>query len=142
MVRDGRSKVVRDHRAGTVRSVDAERPAVLSCQVAAAQRVGNLVVVVDRNGGQNDGLVADVSPQPRLAARFAAFGFDVAEADGHDVLALRALLACDRSDRDRPLAIIADTVKGKGLRPVEGKAPSHYVTIDAARAASWKRTVR
>ncbi|MEU4895290.1 transketolase [Streptomyces sp. NPDC044780] len=113
-----------------------------TCQVAAAQQVGNLVLFVDRNGGQNDGLVADISPQPRLAERFEAFGFEVREADGHDVAALRELLEPDRSAATRPLAIIADTVKGKGLRPVEGKAASHYVTIDAARATSWKRIVR
>ncbi|MFJ1647296.1 1-deoxy-D-xylulose-5-phosphate synthase N-terminal domain-containing protein [Streptomyces sp. NPDC088258] len=111
-------------------------------QVAAAQRAGNLIVVVDRNGGQNDGMVADISPEPRLAERFAAFGFDVEQVDGHDVEALRELFEPDRADRDRPLAIIADTVKGKGLRPVEGKAASHYVTIDADRAAAWKKIVR
>lgn len=113
-----------------------------TCQVAAAQRVGNLIVVVDRNGGQNDGLVADISPEPQLAERFDAFGFDVIEVDGHDVDALRDLFESDRSDRERPLAVIADTVKGKGLRPVEGKAASHYVTIDAQRAAAWKEIVR
>ena len=113
-----------------------------TCQVAAAQRVGNLIVVVDRNGGQNDGLVADISPEPRLAERFDAFGFEVRQVDGHDVDALRDLFEPDRSDRERPLAVIADTVKGKGLRPVEGKAASHYVTIDARRAAAWKEIVR
>lgn len=111
-------------------------------QVAAAQRVGNLVVVVDRNGGQNDGLVKDISPEPQLAERFSAFGFEVRQVDGHDVQALRDLFEPDRAGLDRPLAVIADTVKGKGLRPVEGKAASHYVTIDAARAAAWKEIVR
>ncbi|MCT2592554.1 transketolase [Streptomyces sp. N2-109] len=113
-----------------------------TCQVAAAQRAGNLVIVVDRNGGQNDGLVADISPEPELAERFRAFGLEVRQVDGHDVETLREVFEPDRSDRDRPLAVIADTVKGKGLRPVEGKAASHYVTIDAARAAAWKEIVR
>ncbi|MDX2764065.1 transketolase [Streptomyces europaeiscabiei] len=113
-----------------------------TCQVAAAQQLGNFVLVVDRNGGQNDGLVADISPLPRLAERFTAFGFDVTEADGHDLRALTGLLADDRSTARRPLAVIADTVKGKGVRAVEGKAGSHYVTIDEARAAKWKRAIR
>ncbi|MFY3807812.1 hypothetical protein ACOS9C_26425, partial [Escherichia coli] len=92
---------------------------------AAAQRVGNLVVFVDRNGGQNDGLVADISPQPRLAERFEAFGFEVCEADGHDVAALRTLLEPDRTAAVKPLAIIADTVKGKGTtRPASRNARS------------------
>ncbi|MEU2548152.1 thiamine pyrophosphate-dependent enzyme [Streptomyces roseolus] len=111
-------------------------------QVAAAQRLGNFVLVVDRNGGQNDGLVADISPLPRLAERFAAFGFDTVTVDGHDLAALTEVFAGDRADADRPLAVLADTVKGKGVRAVEGKAASHYVTIDAARAAQWKRAIR
>ena len=113
-----------------------------ACQVAAARRLGNFVLVVDRNGGQNDGLVADISPLPELAARFAAFGFETAEGDGHDLGALTAVLAGDRAGADRPLAVVAHTVKGKGVRAVEGKAASHYVTIDAARAAKWKRVIR
>ncbi|MFF7387125.1 thiamine pyrophosphate-dependent enzyme [Streptomyces scabiei] len=113
-----------------------------TCQVAAAQELGNFVLVVDRNGGQNDGMVADISPLPRLAERFAAFGFDVTEVDGHDLGALTALLAADRTAARRPLAVVADTVKGKGVRAVEGKAGCHYVTIDQARAAKWKRAIR
>ncbi|MDX3511892.1 thiamine pyrophosphate-dependent enzyme [Streptomyces caniscabiei] len=113
-----------------------------TCQVAAAQELGNFVLVVDRNGGQNDGMVADISPLPRLADRFTAFGFDVTEVDGHDLGALTALLAEDRTAARRPLAVVADTVKGKGVRAVEGKAACHYVTIDQARAAKWKRAIR
>ncbi|MFF7364746.1 thiamine pyrophosphate-dependent enzyme [Streptomyces sp. NPDC008125] len=113
-----------------------------TCQVAAAQRLGNFVLVVDRNGGQNDGMVADISPMDRLAERFSGFGFEVVETDGHDVDGLAALFAADRARLVRPLAVIANTVKGKGLPPVEGRAASHYVTIDAARAANWKRMIR
>ncbi|MGW2400308.1 transketolase [Kitasatospora sp. NPDC001664] len=113
-----------------------------SCQVAAARRLGRLVVLVDRNGGQNDGLVADISPLPNLAARFAAFGFETAEVDGHDLGALHALLAPDRDPDGPPLAVVATTVKAKGVPALEGKAASHYVSVDAARAAKWKRFVR
>lgn len=113
-----------------------------TCQVAAAQRLGNFVLVVDRNGGQNDGMVADISPMERLEERFTGFGFDVVRTDGHDLDGLSALFAADRSGLHRPLAVIADTVKGKGLPPVEGRAASHYVTVDAARAAKWKRMIR
>jgi transketolase len=113
-----------------------------TCQVAAARKLGSFVLVVDRNGGQNDGLVADISPLPNLAERFTAFGFDTVEIDGHDLAALSAVLDDGRTGAERPLAVIADTVKGKGVPPVEGKASSHYVTIDAARATKWKRMVR
>jgi transketolase len=113
-----------------------------SCQVAAARGLGNFVLVVDRNGGQNDGLVDDISPLPHLTARFAAFGFETAEVCGHDLAALSAVLAGSRGGARHPLAVIAATVKGKGVPPVEGKANSHYVTIDAARAAKWKQMIR
>ncbi|WP_329381891.1 thiamine pyrophosphate-dependent enzyme [Streptomyces sp. NBC_01351] len=113
-----------------------------TCQVAAAQQLGNFVLVVDRNGGQNDGYVEDISPLHRLPERFAAFGFEVAETDGHDLRALTAILSADRSAARRPLAVIADTVKGKGVAAVQGKAGSHYVSIDATRAAKWKRAIR
>ncbi|KOV66405.1 transketolase [Streptomyces sp. MMG1121] len=113
-----------------------------TCQVAAARELGNFVLVVDRNGGQNDGLVADISPLPDLAGRFAAFGFEVAETDGHDLGLLTELFAADRSTARRPLAVVANTVKGKGVPAVQGKAASHYVTIDAERAAKWKRAIR
>jgi len=98
--------------------------------------------VVDANGGQNDGYVADISPLPDLPARFAAFGFEVAEVDGHDLAALRAVLAPDRADHTRPLAVVARTVKGRGVPAVEGRAAAHYVTITPARAAQWRRTIR
>lgn len=113
-----------------------------TCQVAAAQQLGGFVLVVDRNGGQNDGLVADISPLPDLTARFAAFGFDTVEVDGHDHAALAEAIPARRDPVGRPLAVIADTVKGKGVRAVEGKAACHYVTIDATRAALWKKGIR
>ncbi|WP_326595098.1 thiamine pyrophosphate-dependent enzyme [Streptomyces sp. NBC_01803] len=113
-----------------------------TCQVAAARGLGTFVLVVDRNGGQNDGLVADISPLPRLAERFAAFGFETAEVDGHDPAALAEVLDGDRSGATRPLAVVAATVKGKGVPAVEGKAAAHYVTIDRARAEKWKRVIR
>lgn len=113
-----------------------------TAQVAAARGLGNFVLVVDRNGGQNDGLVADISPLPNPAERFAAFGFDVTTVDGHDLRALMTVFADDRTDARRPLAVVAETLKGKGVPAVQGKAGSHYVTIDKARAEKWKRVIR
>lgn len=111
-------------------------------QVAAAHRIGNFVLVVDANGGQNDGYVADISPLPALPERFSAFGYDVVELDGHDLAALRRVLAPARTTATRPLAIVAHTIKGKGVPAVEGKAAAHYVTITPARALQWKKTIR
>ncbi|GGL05937.1 transketolase [Sphaerisporangium melleum] len=107
-------------------------------QIVQAKRIGGLTVVVDVNGGQNDGYVADISPLTDLPARLAAFGFEVFEADGHDIEKLCALLPPE----DRPKAVLASTVKGKGVPATEGKTGSHYVKISPARARQWKAVLR
>ncbi|MFC9994088.1 1-deoxy-D-xylulose-5-phosphate synthase N-terminal domain-containing protein [Nocardia sp. NPDC127526] len=113
-----------------------------TAQVAAARKLGNFILVVDRNGGQNDGPVADISPLPDLARRFAAFGFDVSEVDGHDLDGLAELFDAKCDGAERPLAVIATTVKGKGVPAVQGSPGSHYVSIDRNRAEQWKRSMR
>ena len=109
-----------------------------SCQIAHARRAGGFVVVVDCNGGQNDGLVRDISPAADPRGRFEGFGMQVIELDGHDH---RALLDCfselaTRSD-DRPLAVLASTVKGRGVPEIEGDPACHYVSIDSEKADAW-----
>jgi transketolase len=103
-------------------------------QIVSAKRIHNLTAVIDVNGGQNDGCVADISPMEDLPARLQAFGLDVVEVDGHDIEKLVAALP----PGERPRAVLAHTVKGKGVRAVEGKAASHYVKIPPARAKQWK----
>ncbi|GAA5061884.1 transketolase [Thermocatellispora tengchongensis] len=107
-------------------------------QIVQAKRIGGLTVVVDVNGGQNDGPVADISPLTRLPERLAAFGLEVIEIDGHDIEKLMDVLV----PRERPTAVLAATVKGKGVPAVEGKAASHYVKISPARARQWKAVAR
>jgi transketolase len=114
-----------------------------SVQVISAKRISNLVLVVDVNGGQNDGYVADISPLPDLAARFAAFGLDVIEVDGHDIDKLMTALTPDADDRAATARVVlATTVKGKGVPAIEGKASAHYVRIPPARARQWKAALR
>lgn len=111
-------------------------------QLAQAKRLGNYMVIVDCNGGQNDGAVASISALPRLPERFAAFGFRVAEVDGHDVAALLDIIDGHNASGDTPLAVLAKTVKGKGVTALEGKYESHYKVIDAKKAETWKRSLR
>lgn len=107
-------------------------------QVLGAQRVGGVVAVVDVNGGQNDGYVADISPMPNLPERMAAFNLDVVEVDGHDIEKLSVAL----EPSDRPRVVLAATLKGKGVPAVEGKAAAHYVRVNAQRARQWKAAIR
>ncbi|MEU8421315.1 1-deoxy-D-xylulose-5-phosphate synthase N-terminal domain-containing protein [Micromonospora sp. NPDC048835] len=113
-----------------------------ACQVAAAQRLGNLIVVVDRNGYQNDGAVDDISAMPHLADRFRAFGFAAVEVDGHDLTQLSETLAAHDTRGDRPLAVIARTMKAKGIAELEGRAGSHYVTASPEQAHRWTQALR
>ncbi|MFC6083125.1 1-deoxy-D-xylulose-5-phosphate synthase N-terminal domain-containing protein [Sphaerisporangium aureirubrum] len=103
-------------------------------QVVQAKRISGLTLVVDVNGGQNDGYVSDISPLTDLPARFAAFGFEVVETDGHDIEKLMDALV----PGERPRVVLAATVKAKGVPAAEGRASSHYVKITPARARQWK----
>ena len=97
---------------------------------SAHEQLGNLVAIVDANGLQIDGDVSDVVQVGTLAEKFAAFGWEVSEVDGHDIEALVELLGRLKAPgAAHPRAVIAHTVKGKGVSFMEnqvgwhGKAP-------------------
>ena len=93
-----------------------------SANVAANQRLGNLCAVVDWNGS-----AAQLMPLDDLPAKWRAFGWEAHEVDGHSADALQTLfetLAFARSGS--PKAIIARTVKGKGVSFVEGHGKWHH----------------
>lgn len=92
---------------------------------AAKYGLSNLCGIVDVNGLQIDGRTADVMPSEPLDAKFAAFGWNVIKADGHDFDSLRAAFAAARAEKDRPSVILAKTVKGKGVSFMENEAGWH-----------------
>lgn len=93
---------------------------------AAHRGLDNLVAIVDRNGLQIDGCTADVCDPGDLGAKLAAFGWDVHEVDGHDIDALVEALSAAKAQRaGKPHALIARTVKGKGVTFMEGQAGWH-----------------
>ncbi len=93
---------------------------------AAHQKLGNLIAVVDLNGLQIDGHVEDVCASGTLAAKFAAFGWEVHEVNGHDIDALIGLFSdLKASASDQPKMVIAHTVKGKGVSFMEDQAGWH-----------------
>lgn len=103
---------------------------------AAHRKLDNLVAIVDRNGLQIDGRTCDVCEPGDLGAKFAAFGWDVDEVDGHDLDALVAVLGAAKAGRDgRPHAVIARTVKGKGVPFMENEAGWHGKAPNAEQAA-------
>ena len=93
---------------------------------AGFRKLDNLVVIVDNNGLQIDGNIADVcSPYP-IDKKFEAFNFHViADVDAHDFEALRAAFKEARETKGMPTAIILKSVKGKGVSFMENKAGWH-----------------
>lgn len=88
-------------------------------------RLDNLVAVVDRNRLQLSGTVDEVMELGDLGEKFRAFGWHVQEADGHDVEALAGAFAQISCCADKPHAVIAHTVKGKGVSFMENKVEWH-----------------
>ncbi len=93
---------------------------------AAHHRLDNLVAIVDRNGIQAFGSVEDVLGLEPLADKFRAFGWAVREVDGHNVVAIGSALGQLPFEDGRPSAVIATTVKGKGVSFMEGQLAWHY----------------
>lgn len=95
---------------------------------AANDKLGEIVVIVDHNKLQSDHLVANTSDLGDLEAKFAAFGWAVGRADGHDLEAINRELG-RLSDSDLPKVLIADTVKGKGVGFMEHTAMESDVEL-------------
>ena len=96
----------------------------------AKYALDNLTVIVDYNKVQLDGTNDDVMPLGNLVEKFKAFGWEVTECDGHDFKSIEKALINGRCCTGRPKAIIAHTVKGKGVSFMEGKAEWHGKTVD------------
>jgi transketolase len=91
--------------------------------VSAANRgLGEIVAIIDHNKIQSDTWVDRVSHLGDLEAKLRAFGWHVSRVDGHDVAAIERTFRALDTVTDRPKAVIADTVKGKGISFMEGPA--------------------
>jgi transketolase len=93
---------------------------------ASKHRLANLTLMIDYNKVQSAGPTQEILPLEPLADKFRAFGFAVAEVDGHDVAALRGVLRRMPLDGERPSAVICHTVKGKGFAFAENDANWHH----------------
>ncbi len=103
-----------------------------AAMAATHHKVGNLVAIVDRNGFQLDGSVDDVIGVEPLADKWRAFGWEVYDVDGHDLAALTPLLRRIKAEkgREKPVCIIAQTLKGKGVSYMETEPGWHLGYLD------------
>jgi transketolase len=93
---------------------------------AAHHRLGHLCAIIDFNKLQSLAPVAETIALEPFGAKWRSFGWRVLRIDGHDHAALREALASESSGDGRPLCIIADTVKGKGVSFMENQVLWHY----------------
>ncbi len=98
---------------------------------AAAKKLDNLVAFVDNNNLQIDGTVEEVNSPYPIPEKFVAFGWNVIEIDGHDFDAIENALNEARACKGKPTAIIATTVKGKGVSFMENQVNWHGAAPNA-----------
>lgn len=92
----------------------------------------NLVAILDRNQFQQTGANKDIMSVGDLAAKWSAFGWDVTELDGHDIAKLYTTLKAEPA-AGRPRAIVAHTIKGKGVSFAENNNTWHHATLTKAQ---------
>ena len=92
---------------------------------ASAKKLDNLVAFVDNNNLQIDGTVEEVNSPYPIPEKFAAFGWNVIEIDGHSFEEIENALKAARDCKGKPTAIVAKTVKGKGVSFMENQVNWH-----------------
>ena len=97
-----------------------------AAMAAASYRLDNIVAIVDKNGLQYDGDTEKVLALDDLAAKWSAFGWEAVDVDGHDVSRLQEVFS---RKGEMPLAVIAHTVKGKGVSFMENVPAWHHSVL-------------
>jgi transketolase len=93
---------------------------------APAQRLDNLAVIIDYNKWQATGRSNEVMALEPLVKKWEAFGWSTMELDGHDISALSDAMNRVPQGNGKPLAVVAHTVKGKGVSFMENDNNWHY----------------
>jgi transketolase len=100
--------------------------------VASAKRLDNLILIVDRNGFQANVATESLVPLEPLADKLSSFGFAVREIDGHHFPSLEEAFAVLPRRPGSPTAIVARTVRNKGLPSIEERPERWFVNLSAA----------
>jgi transketolase len=105
--------------------------------LATRLELDNLIAIVDANNLQGYGRAEDIQPIGTFAPKLKAFGWGVEEVDGHDHAKLRDVLARTPYEAARPSAVIAHTIKGKGVAEMEDKLGWHYFSVPLEKLQSF-----
>jgi transketolase len=110
-----------------------------AAMMAPARGLERVTAIVDFNGWQATGRSREVLALDPLAEKFSAFGWSTYTVDGHDLEALVALLARTPDGTGKPVAVIADTIKGKGVSFMEDDNNWHYRIPNAEEVVAAHR---
>jgi transketolase len=113
-----------------------------ACLVASALRLDNLVAIVDRNEFQANARTEELIPLEPLGAKFAAFGWNCLETDGHDFEALEGTLGTLPRGLGHPTAVLAHTVRGKGVPSLERRVDRWFASFTSDEAEGLLRELR
>ena len=101
----------------------------------------NVITIIDRNKCMIDGRTEDVMGLEPFADKWEAFGFEVRTVDGHDLYALTEVLDYAIKAENKPVAIIADTLKGCGVADIQDDYRYHYASVSEDAAAKYKKQI-
>lgn len=100
-----------------------------ACLLAAAYKLDNLIIIIDRNRFQANKKTEELIPLDPLEAKFSAFGLAVETVDGHDFEQLDELFLRIPFELHKPNLVIAETVRGKGLPSIESRADRWFCNL-------------
>lgn len=115
-----------------------------AAMTAVHYQLDNVIAFLDYNHLQIDGRIEDVKSNGNFANRFKSFGWHVIEIDGHDLHAIDEAVRAAKREKEAPTMIIAHTIKGKGVKFMEGiadwhgKAPSKDQALEAIQLLGEK----
>ena len=104
-------------------------------------KLGNVITIVDRNRLMIDGTTEDIMKLEPFADKWRAFGFNVIEVNGHDLKALSVAMDTGWAATDKPVLILANTIKGKGVDFMENDVKWHYGSGDSDLCEKAKASI-
>jgi transketolase len=102
-----------------------------AAMMASHYKTTNLITFIDRNRLMIDGKTEDIMNLEPFRAKWEAFGFIVKDIDGHSVQEISDAIEFAKNERSAPVAIIANTIKGKGVDFMENQVKWHYGGLDS-----------
>ncbi len=110
---------------------------------AIQNRLDNLIMLIDKNGLQGFGTTDKVLGETASLEKWKAIGFDAIEVNGHDIVSINdAIKLMQNRKNGLPKAIIANTIKGKGVSYMENKLEWHYLPMNEAQFETATKEVK